>query len=173
MRHAIETCRTILARKLATTLRQPCRCGGQLKKFDAYQTSCTGICSNCGGYSLIVMHADEPRVIPLRRFGIIRRNAVGQTPIRDTGSAKELVECFDLDVWPSWPTIEIYGIKSSEHYCALQCAYWCGCTVYDFDRVRGDGNAITELVQSVSSNTYDHVVFQYPLKLCSNESSLK
>ncbi|QDV26084.1 hypothetical protein Q31a_44550 [Aureliella helgolandensis] len=150
-------------RRFVNADRHQCQCGGQLQKFDENSSSQTAYCSRCNEYSLILRPAYETQVIHLNLFGTIRGNAAYQRPYSDMERAEELVVCLVMDVWPNWATIDQFSIYSSDHLGALQHALRSGCTAYDFDRVQGDGSAITNLVRCVSTQPYGRVDFDHGL----------
>ncbi len=98
-------------------------------------------------------------VIPLKDFHLKRGVGCTLRPIDEMEMAEELVECLKNDRWPSIAAVVDFGIDSPSHLGALQSAYWSGCNVYDLDRVLGDGNAITQLVQAVPEQRYPDVRF--------------
>ena len=64
-----------------------------------------------------------------------------------------------LDELPSPAAVVDYGIDSLDHLGALQHAIATGVTVYDLDRVMGDGPAITRLVRNVPDQPYPDISF--------------
>lgn len=150
-----------------------CQCGGVLRKFD--EAGCTLQCAECKHCSLLITWTKPHRLIYLADFHLKRGDGPQQRPIDDLGMASRLVESLVLDEWPSPATITDYGIESARHLGALQAAVDSGCTAYDFDRVIGDGPAITDLVRCVPEQPYGPLTFETPYddlflqKLISNE----
>ncbi len=117
-------------------------------------------CDNCKHYSLAIQCDEERHLISLADFHLKRGDGPGQRPLHDLEMAQQLIQCLVDDVWPSPATVTDYGIESARHLRALQQAVWCGCTVYELDRVMGDGRAITELVHGALGPTYGSVDFR-------------
>ncbi len=97
-------------------------------------------------------------VVSLVDFHLTR--LTGQaSPMDDLFMAEGLVEDLKSGCWPSIAIAMDYGIESSSHFGALQAAYRGGWNVYDWDRVLGDGRAITQLILAVPEQPYPHVRF--------------
>lgn len=135
-------------------------CGDEVRKVDSSGCSSTFQCVMCGYCSLVIALPTLNVVIRLSDFHLKRGDTQYQRPLNDFGMAKQLVESLCLDCWPSPATIVDFGINSSSHLGALQCAVLAGCTAYDLDRVMGDGPAITQLVRAVPDQLYPFVEFR-------------
>lgn len=116
-------------------------------------------CNQCEHCSLMVTHPSFELTVMLANFHRLRGSGPGQRPVDDLSMAARLVECLNLDKWPSPATILDFGIDSSSHLGVLQHAVDVGITAYDLDRVLGDGPAITALTRGVPGQPYRHVVF--------------
>ncbi len=160
MKHTLESCKQQIKRRFLTRQVYKCPCGGHRTIIDEFGPSRTVRCESCWQYSLIVKPTHNDIVIPLEHFGLVRGEADYQRPLHDRKMANALVNCLWNDVWPSWSTIDHFGIDSADHLGALQFAHFGGCSAYDFDRVLGDGKAITQLVRTVDFQPYPLVVFK-------------
>jgi hypothetical protein len=70
-------------------------------------------------------------------------------------------DCLLDDVWPTAAAIQDFGLKSAEHYGALQYAVrYKGVSVQDLDDALGCGPALTELI--TRGNPYHGVKFETP-----------
>ena len=139
-----------------------CQCGGPLRLVDENGTSRTVRCTDCGHCSLVLGWPETNPVIFLRDFHFKRGDAADQRPFSDLTMATRLVRCLDEDAWPARATVTDFGIESDAHLGALQHAARCGRSAYDFDRVMGDGPAITRLVRSVPEQPFGRVEFRTP-----------
>jgi hypothetical protein len=128
--------------------------GGNLTEVDSAGHSQTLACEQCHRCSLRITHPDFKVMIPLRDFHLKRGYGPGRRPLEDQNMARRLVERLLLDQWPSAAAIVDYGIDSPACLGALQYAVGMGVSVYDLDRVIGDGQAITRLTQSVPGQPY-------------------
>jgi len=135
------------------------RCGRQVEPLDSFADSRTVRCPRCLRCALIKSSPLIRTVIPLKDFHLKRGVGCTLRPFDEMEMAEELVECLKHDRWPSIATVVDFGIDTPSHLGALQSAYWGGCNVYDLDRVLGDGNAITQLVQAVPEQRYPDVRF--------------
>ena len=74
--------------------------------------------------------------------------------------AQDLFNSLMWDVWPR-PAAQVdFGLKTQEHYEALQGPVRTGeIHAEDLDRVLGNGWAITELVRGCSSNPHKQITF--------------
>lgn len=150
-----------------------CTCGGQLNNIDSFGRSSTAQCDSCNACYLVVAEGSgDPVVILLRKFrgelilpskfderrgeGLDRRFLDNHT------MADGLMVALAADGWPAHAQVVEFGIQSSLHYDALQEAARLGVSAYEFDRVLGDGKAITELVRAVTTDTQLHVEFETP-----------
>ena len=77
-------------------------------------------------------------------------------PVREL--ARKVYECLLLDVWPSSAGITDFGLKTTQHYAALQYAIReHGVTAEDLDDALGCGPALTELIRE--DNPHHGVAF--------------
>ncbi len=134
-------------------------CQGRARKLDSFADSQTIRCGQCLQCALVKSSPLVRTVIPLRSFHLMRGVGSMLRPLHDMVMAEELVECLKNDRWPSKATTLDFGIATPSHLGALQSAHWGGCNVYDFDRVLGDGKAITQLVHAVQEQRYPNVRF--------------
>ena len=123
-------------------------CTGQLERLDFSGTSRTMQCSECGRCELVIESHDAYCAIPLEEFHIIRGEGVGKRPLAETSLAQHLVEYLVRGRWPRPAAIVDFGIESESHFNAMIEAVWYGCSVYELDRVLGEGNAITHLIRA-------------------------
>jgi hypothetical protein len=73
---------------------------------------------------------------------------------------QQLIECCQLDVWPSKATVIDFGIKTSSHLGALQYAIREELvTPHELDAAMGKGDKLTEIAQR-GENPYRFVTFR-------------
>ena len=134
-------------------------CGGEVKQVDFFVYSRTVGCIQCDHRALIISSLAIRRIIPLVNFHTERGVGVNQRPLDDLSIAEELIDCLRTNRLPSIEAIVDFGIDSSCHFRALRTAHWVGCSVYDFDRVLGDGCAITQLIQAIPNQCCPDIRF--------------
>ncbi len=121
-------------------------CAERLDLLDCSGTSRTMQCSACRHCELVVSHVVD-RSIPLTEFHIIRGEGVGKRSLAERSLAEHLVDCLLRGQWPRPAAIVDFGIDSNAHFEAMIVAVTKGCSAYEFDRVLGEGKAITKLVR--------------------------
>ena len=143
-----------------TTLQHFCTCGGGLWVLDTDGFSTTAACHRCKCCWLLIQHPHFAVSVALSDFHLKRGDGPNRRPLGDLTMATRLVANLLHDAWPSPATVVDYGIDSDRHLGALQYAVCAGVTVYDLDRVMGDGSAITRLVRSVPGQPCADVEFR-------------
>jgi hypothetical protein len=108
---------------------------------------------------LIIKHPDFRVIVVLQDFCRKRGDAPRQRSLDDRQLADSLIDSLVMDQWPSAAVVVDFGIDSPDHLGALEHALNVGVTAYDFDRVLGDGRAITCLTRSLPRQPYPHVRF--------------
>jgi hypothetical protein len=134
-------------------------CGGEVKQDDFFVYSRTVGCIQCDHRALIISSPTIRMIIQLVNFHTERGVGLNQRPLDDLSIAEELIDCLRTNRLPSIEAIVDFGIDSSCHFRALRMAHWVGCNAYDFDRVLGDGRAITQLIQATPNQCCPDIRF--------------
>lgn len=140
-----------------------CECGGPLEVIGACPTSHVDHCSNCNECTLDIHTDDFSARAPLALFFKTRLELKNGHPINDVMHApKKLFEALMQNQQPVELIGMLYGIKDPEHFEALQALALSGLTEVEFDRLMGDGVALSKLTTSLPNSTYSQLKFETP-----------
>jgi hypothetical protein len=142
-----------------TTVRELCKCGGEYGVIHQSWRASTVRCKRCGDCAVGV---ELQLVLPLRRFHQRLEDGHCFRPLDDIKFAEDFWLTIAMDRWPSPAQAVDFGIENESHFRGMRFAIESGVSAYVFDRVMGDGPAITSLVASLPRSPFRQTVFETP-----------
>lgn len=140
-----------------------CECGGSLEVIGACPTSHVDHCSKCNECTLDIHTGDFSARVPLALFFKTRLELRNGHPVDNVmQAATKLHEALMQNQQPIELIGMLYGVKDPEHFEALQALALAGLTEVEFDRLMGDGVALSKLTTSLPNSPYSQVQFETP-----------
>lgn len=138
-----------------------CECGGIPETIGQQQFSQVQHCPDCHACELDIDTGDLRGSIPLRHFYQVRlEDPDSRSPDEIGEAARHLFKSLILDLWPEEVVCEAYGIRTTEELGTLQLFTKLGITDAEFDRLLGEGDALTMLAASLPHQPYGEVRFR-------------